>query len=764
MYASAVLLQVLIRVLLAGTLGCPWRGDCNMLRICSTFQYNSLRSITIPSCFTPLLQNVGKRDTIKCAGVLPSSIRMVYIENGVVHKVTKKENDEQGRFVRESTRFRERVVFAAQVEEGAPPRFPAEAGRYHLIVSLACPWALRTALMRAIKGLQGAISLSVVHPVMEASHGWHFVRPGERDERYPECEPDPLLGAEHLHQIYLAADGNFTGKVTVPLLWDKKTNSIVNNESPEILEMLNSEFDAFAANALAPDFYPPSLRAEIDEACALALRVNDGVSRCGYAASQAAYEEACTGVFAALDELEARLASRRFLVDTTKLPQGEQKEGGPGWAVPQPTLADWWLLPSLVPFDPVFYSLFKCNLRHLRDYPNLHAYMTDLHAYHPGVAQTISLRHLKDGFYKSLLDLNPKAIVPLGDSPFPLEPPLQRRWLGLPEETTGEAAQPGGGAGAAAAAAAAAAAESAGQGGGAKAAAGGVKGAFVRQTAAFRKHITADGSSGYPAEAGRYHLYLANNCPWCHRVALTRAVLGLEGAISRDVVWFRRDPAHGWQLNPDEPGCTPDTVNGGIKFIEELYQREGSTQRSVPVLWDKVTGSIISNESGEIIRMLALEFTALHRPGAPALYPAPLRAGIDEVNAWVYECINNGAYKSGFASTQEAYEAAYANFFAALDRLELRLRDQRWVMGAEVTEADVRLFPTIFRFDQVYYIRFQLNKALLVDSYPNLQRWMMDFYNLPGVKAASDIEHCKKGYFGAAGNKIVPIGPDFKFP
>lgn len=665
---------------------------------------------------------------------------MVYVENGEVHKGVKT-TSEGGRITVNLSSFRSRI----SPDPGS--EFPAEAGRYHLVVSHACPWAHRTVIIRALKGLTDIISLGVVYPGIsqEEDLGWRFATSGPEEEEFPECTPDTILGAKYLHEYYTAADSNYSGKVTVPVLWDKKKRTIVNNESADIIEMLNSEFSGVVEGA-STDFYPNDFKKEIDEMSDVAYKVNTGVYKSGFATSQEAYEAACTEVFATLDRLEATLAGSRYLFDTTKSAAPPAK-GGPGWRTADPTLADWRLFTSLIRFDAVYYGLFKCNLRHLRDYPNLQAYMTDLYTI-PGVAATVHFDHIKASYYRGLREANPKGIVPRGDTPFVPVVPQPRRWLGLPEAK--DAAAGGGHAGEHHA-------------GGGKDEAHRLKGEFVRPTSGFRKWITEDGSSGFKAEAGRYHLYLANNCPWCHRVHLTWAILGLQNVISRDVVWYRRDPENGWQFNPEEPGCTPDTANGGIKYIVELYKRVDSKERSVPILWDKQTGMIISNESADIIRMLAQGFRGLQRGGAPDLAPGGQVADIDAINKWVYEDVNNGAYKASFATTQPAYDAAFANFFAALDRLELILSTRKWLLGDAPTEADVRLFPTIFRFDHVYFVRFQLNKAMIVESYPHLQRWMLDFYELPGVKEASNIDHCKKGYFGRSGNNLVPIGPKFSY-
>jgi putative glutathione S-transferase len=278
----------------------------------------------------------------------------------------------------------------------------------------------------------------------------------------------------------------------------------------------------------------------------------------------------------------------------------------------------------------------------------------------------------------------------------------------------------------------------------------------VRKRSGHRDAVTVEGGTKYPAEAGRYHLYIANNCPWSHRTALARSLKCLEDVVSMDVLLYRRDPEHGWQFCETEPGCTPDTVNGS-RYLREIYEGVGSNEKSVPVLWDRKTGTIVSNESAEIIRMFDRAFAVL-TTSEFELYPDDLAAQIDRLNVFTYHAINNGAYKAGFAAGQEAYEAAYHTFFRALELIDQMLRGRRFLLGARLTEADVRLFPTIFRFDAVYYTRFNLNERMVRDI-PSLHRWLQAMLDIPAVRRASNLDHCRKGYFGRSGNNIVPLGP-----
>ena len=291
-----------------------------------------------------------------------------------------------GVFLRPDSAFRDRV--SADGSSG----FAAEAGRYHLYVSLACPWAHRTLILRALKGLEPVISVSVVHPLMH-DQGWSF---GAAGTELPQgSTPDHLYGAAHLWQIYVKANPHYSGKVTVPVLWDKHTARIVNNESPEILRMLNSAFDALATRQL-PDLYPLALQPQIEQWNERIYHtVNNGVYRAGFATRQDVYEQAVRELFDTLDVLELHLSQQRYLCGRTL------------------TEADWRLFPTLVRFDAVYHGHFKCNLRRLIDYPNLWAYTRELYQW-PGVADTVNHQQNKLHYYASHAKLNPTGIVALG--------------------------------------------------------------------------------------------------------------------------------------------------------------------------------------------------------------------------------------------------------------------------------------------------------------------------------------------------------------
>jgi glutathionyl-hydroquinone reductase len=287
-----------------------------------------------------------------------------------------------GNFQRVDSVFRDRIT--ADGSSG----FPAEAGRYHLYVAYTCPWAHRTQIYLALKKLTGVISVAIAVPGLR-EQGWTF----EDDLAFPDCTPDRVNGFRYLHQAYAASNPDYTGKVTVPTLWDKKTKRIVNNESSEIIRMLNSEFGALGADPA--DFYPQHLRAEIDRVNAqVYANVNNGVYRCGFARSQAAYDEAYDALFATLDEIEARLGRQRYLVGN------------------QITEADWRLFPTMVRFDVAYFSLFKCNRNRIADFPNLLNYVRELYAV-PGVAETVKPRYYVMGYY-SITRVNPTGIIPKG--------------------------------------------------------------------------------------------------------------------------------------------------------------------------------------------------------------------------------------------------------------------------------------------------------------------------------------------------------------
>ncbi len=305
------------------------------------------------------------------------------------------------------------------------------------------------------------------------------------------------------------------------------------------------------------------------------------------------------------------------------------------------------------------------------------------------------------------------------------------------------------------------------------------RGEFVRGVSGFRGVL---GDADFPAETGRYHLVVALNCPWCHRVTLARNLLGLQNSISLDVVYPSRtsddDPVapNLWEFNPTRistltgapfPECTNETATGeNFRLVKQIYAAQGSDEGSVPVLYDKKTKRIVNNESAEIIRMLndtaqALG-SSLSDADRPDLYPrkGELRENIDALNKNIYTNINNGAYKAGFSSDQVVYAAAFEAYFNMLSTLETLLAaDGRpFLTGNFFTEADLRLFPTLYRHDPVYYLRMKLNGAKIL-HYPHLWRWLCRVYAMPGVVESNSLDHCRQGYFGRSWNNVVPLGP-----
>ncbi|MDP6953173.1 MAG: glutathione S-transferase family protein [Alphaproteobacteria bacterium] len=288
------------------------------------------------------------------------------------------------------------------------------------------------------------------------------------------------------------------------------------------------------------------------------------------------------------------------------------------------------------------------------------------------------------------------------------------------------------------------------------------EGHFVRKDSAFRQWIGEDGP--FPAAPGRYHLYVSLACPWAHRTLIVRALKRLEDVISVSVVapvW-----GEGWGFYPDDGGSVDHLY--GESALHKLYARADATYSgrvTVPVLWDRDSATIVNNESAEIIRMLNSAFDAWG-DGTIDLYPAELREDIDAVNAKVYRAINNGVYACGFATTQSAYEQAFDRLFAALDELEARLSNARYLVGNRLTEADIRLFTTLVRFDSVYVGHFKCNKRRLVD-YPNLWAFTRDLYHTPGIAPTVDMDHIKRHYYichdSINPNGIVPKGPELNF-
>jgi putative glutathione S-transferase len=291
-----------------------------------------------------------------------------------------------GEFVRTDAQFRNWVTADGNRGPSGEGGFAAEAGRYHLYVSLACPWASRTLIFRALKGLEGMIGLSVVNPYM-GEHGWTF-------DETPGVVPDPVFGARYLYEVYLRAAPEYSGRVTVPVLWDLERDTIVSNESAEIIRMMNTAFEGIGATE--GDYAPAVLLPQIDEINARTYdKVNNGVYKAGFATRQRVYEQAVAELFECLDDLEQHLSRQRYLL-------GDRI-----------TEADWRLFTTLIRFDSVYHGHFKCNLRRLIDYPNLWIYTRELYQW-PRIASTVNMRHIKEHYYRSHPTINPNGIVPAG--------------------------------------------------------------------------------------------------------------------------------------------------------------------------------------------------------------------------------------------------------------------------------------------------------------------------------------------------------------
>lgn len=317
---------------------------------------------------------------------------MGFFVEGQWHEDTEANRHERGRFVRTPSSYRNWITADGRPGPSGEGGFPAEPGRYHLYVAHACPWAYRTTLFRKLKKLDDAISITIAAPLY-GERSWRF-----SDE--PGCIPDTANGKKELWEVYLLANPKYSGRVTVPVLWDKQRRTIVNNESSEIIRMLNSAFNAYTGDHT--DYYPEPLRQEIDRINDVVYTtVNNGVYRSGFAVTQEAYEEACHALFNTLDMLDDRLSRQRWLVGN------------------QITEADWRLFSTMIRFDAVYHYHFKCNLKRIIDYPNLSNYVRDLYQ-RPGVAETVNLDHIKRHYYGSQKRVNPTGIVPLG----PLGPPI----------------------------------------------------------------------------------------------------------------------------------------------------------------------------------------------------------------------------------------------------------------------------------------------------------------------------------------------------
>ena len=462
------------------------------------------------------------------------------------------------------------------------------------------------------------------------------------------------------------------------------------------------------ARGLAPDLFCDRIDVRID---AFRSDVLDAIHELGRITDQAKYEAAHDALERQFRDLESILVDRRFLGGDT------------------PDFVDVLLFTVSVRLDLVFFVLHKATIGLLADYPLLQAHAQDLHEL-PAFESSTAPHRVRAEYFHHSGDPD-GGIVPLGGTPN-LFAPHFRDWKFRASQSHDAGAEE----------------DQSKQR---------IDGEWVRPVSQERNWVGPGGDGTYPGEPGRYHLYAPYNCPWSHRALLARAVKGLQEVVGASVVYFRRDPDRGWQFNPAIPGCTPDLA-GGRRYVRQIYEEVGSDERSVPILWDTRTQTIVSNESADIMRMFNDGFGPLAARDLD-LYPTGHRNEIDRINETVYQRINNGAYKAGFAESNDAYRVAFRRYFAALDWLEDRLQGMAWLADTEhPTEADLRLFPTVFRHDAVYYARFKLN-ARRIEDYRRLSDWLQRILAVPGVAAASNLDHARNGYFGRSGNEIVPAGP-----
>ncbi|KAG0449355.1 hypothetical protein HPP92_027395 [Vanilla planifolia] len=618
-------------------------------------------------------------------------------------------------------------IFRDFISKEKISQFPPEPGRYHLYISYACPFACRCLSVLKLKGLDKFISYTAVKPKWERTKdiddfiGWVF--PASSTEE-PGADPDPFNGARSIREIYELASLNYSGKYTVPVLWDKQLKTIVNNESSEIIRMLNTEFNEMAENADL-NLYPSHLQVVIDEVNKWVFdKINVGVYKCGFARKQEPYDEAVVQLYEALDKCEEILSKQRYICGNSL------------------TEADIRLFVTLIRFDEVYAVHFKCNKKLIREYPNLFNYTKDVYQI-PGISNTVNMEHIKKSYYGSHSTINP-----YGDSSSRLQPSsISARCFSLAKPTVSIMSR--------------SALEELS-----------ATGAFIRTPSSFRNFISKDRASHFPAESGRYHLYVSYACPWASRCLVYLKLKGLDKAISYTAVkakWERTketDEHFGWVFPgscTEEAGAEPDTLNGSqsIRQLYELASSNYSGKYTVPVLWDKKLKTIVNNESAEIIRMFNTEFNEIAENSDLDLYPPHLQSLIDEVNEWVYDSINNGVYKCGFAKKQGPYDEAVVKLYEALDKCEEILSKQRYICGNYLTEADIRLFVTLIRFDEVYTVHFKCNKKLLRE-YPNLFNYTKDIYQIPGISSTVNMNHIKKHYYGSHPtinpSGVIPIG------
>jgi len=642
---------------------------------------------------------------------------MVYVVDGQVHPGHKPQGDE---YQREPTKF---------AHDGNA--LDLESTELHLFVCAACPWAHRALIVRNLSSvLRSKITVSVVSPFRNDDLGWEFLSDENRERvkdfrGLPVTRDNSPVQAKTLVEVYLAASPSYTGNITTPVLYDAKSKTIVSNDSFGIMRTLvRSAPDELGRLYLEPEAIDSAGRA-------LDVELAKRVYMCGLAKTQEAFEASLAHVNDELDRLEAQLGGGRSHLMGDSL-----------------SLADIQLMVVLARFDPVYFDLFKCYKRRIASYPKLSSYGRRIAA-ELGDSFMLDLDQIVNHYWSTFTSSNPNGVIPMayrkdfldggaGDYVDDAAPSVQAAAQADSSRTAQEEAE---------------------------AQQRKARGEFVRGVSLHRNWL---GDEDFPVEPGRYVLFVSNNCPWCHRSTMARAMYpGMEDLVEVSTMFYRRGgPEDRWRFLPEDPNelkafetAKPELLEGidradptgnGCVYAPDIYKLSDpdSTQTSVPILFDKKTKRVVSNESAYIVRMFAM---------ISGSFVSALLEQIDEVNARIYQDINNGAYRAGFSSNQQTYEEATQRYFKAFDWLNKKLESSKYVLtNDKPTEVDLRLFPTIFRHDPVYHSRMKLNVAMVSD-YPNLNRWFLDMKSNPAVQRASRIDHCVAGYFGRTGNSLVPF-------
>jgi len=638
---------------------------------------------------------------------------MVYVIDGVAYAGHKPQGPE---YKREPTKFS---------HSGS---LDLENMRLHLYVCAACPWAHRALLTRNLsETLRKSISVSAVSPFRDDAIGWEFLSKDNEEKvkqftKLPVTVDKSPLNAKSLLDVYLSADPNYTGNITTPTLYDANSNKIISNDSFGIMRhFVETVPDELGHLYKDPEAIDCEGR-QIDEE--LAKRVY----MCGLAKEQRPYEESLERVFAELDRLESLLSDKRSYL------LGDDM-----------SLADLQLTSCLVRFDPVYFSLFKCYTRRISSYPFLSAYLRRITKEIGSEAMSLDLDQIIHHYFTNFLSANPTGVVPIGYRKDFLDGGKED-YTGLDtsentsaknvgtdqDQTNAEERR--------------------------------AKGEYVRGVSAYRHWL---GGEDFPLEPDRYVLFVANNCPWCHRTLVARALHPeVEKMVQVSTMFYRRGE-DGWRYLPTEESelksfemDRPDLLEGvdksdptgnDFKCAKDIYKLSDptSTEKSVPILFDTKTNRVVSNESADIVKMMV--------SAAKASPDAATQEKIDKINDRVYPEVNNGAYRAGFSSDQESYEVAATEYFRALRWLDGILSKSKYLATDDYpTEADIRLFPTMYRHDPVYFSRMKVNVAMVKD-YPNLNRWLLDMKSREAIQRASRLDHCIAGYFGRTGNNLVPF-------